>query len=692
MIYLLLAAFLPCYAHVPLSSDTLQSDPVINELEPVEIRAYFVPQPSLRSTVSSVLIDRQRLQAYSRADLLPAFNSVPGVRMEERSPGSYRLSIRGSLLRSPYGVRNVKVYLDDMPFTDAGGNTYLQILDPGLLRGVEILKGPDGSVFGANSGGVVVFRSGPATEINVQGGSYGLLHQQAHYSSTPNDRYEGTWSQSFQHSDGYREHSALRKFTLHTRHRWQYLADQPNEIRFQALFGDLDYQTPGGLTEAQWRDNPRAARPATATLPSAVSQGAGIRNRTWLAGVTHAWPISSALEHVLTLFGSYTDFTNPFITNYEQRFESNAGIRTYFSFRRSLADSEWSYQTQVGLEWQQGDYRIHNFDNEGGHAAAPQAKDRMKPRNGTAFIRMAWEHGEDWLIEGSLSRNNFGYRFQNLHPFMDEDFTPYEGKPAWMPRVAVSHHFRPGMLWRALVSKGFSPPTTAEIRPADMKVNTALKPELGWNYEVGWRYHSPLRSFTVDASLFNYRMQDALVRRSRDNGAEYFINAGRVNQQGLELASSAWIEWQPVKSSQTHSASGRLAWTGSWAWSHFQFDTYQVSGKDYAGNALTGVPRHTLSNSLELTWGQGLRIGVYHQYVSSIPLNDANADWADAYHILQAKVQWNWNGPLRLQFFAGADNLLNQSYSLGYDINAFGGRYYNAAPLRSIYGGIAWSL
>ena len=42
--------------------------------------------------------------------------------MEERSPGSYRLSIRGSLLRSPFGVRNVKLYLDDFIFTDAGGN------------------------------------------------------------------------------------------------------------------------------------------------------------------------------------------------------------------------------------------------------------------------------------------------------------------------------------------------------------------------------------------------------------------------------------------------------------------------------------------------------------------------------------------------------------------------------------------
>ena len=35
--------------------------------------------------------------------ILPAVNIIPGIRMEERSPGSYRLNIRGSSLRAPLG-------------------------------------------------------------------------------------------------------------------------------------------------------------------------------------------------------------------------------------------------------------------------------------------------------------------------------------------------------------------------------------------------------------------------------------------------------------------------------------------------------------------------------------------------------------------------------------------------------------
>src|SRR5690606_18301764 len=81
-------------------------------LEEVTVKAYFVEQPLLRLTASAGVVTDQTLENQSGISMLPAVNTVPGVRMEERSPGSYRLSVRGSLLRSPFGVRNVKVYLD----------------------------------------------------------------------------------------------------------------------------------------------------------------------------------------------------------------------------------------------------------------------------------------------------------------------------------------------------------------------------------------------------------------------------------------------------------------------------------------------------------------------------------------------------------------------------------------------------
>ena len=40
-------------------------------------------------------------------------------------------------------------------------------------------------------------------------------------------------------------------------------------------------------------------------------------------------------------------------------------------------------------------------------------------------------------------------------------------------------------------------------------------------------------------------------------------------------------------------------------------------------------------------------------------------------------------------FFIGGENLFDMRYSLGNDINAAGGRYFNTAPGLNIYVGVA---
>src|SRR5687767_8940317 len=127
----------------------------VNRLDEVVVQGYMSQQSLLKSPASAGILSVNALQKSSQQSLLPVINTIPGIRMEERSPGSYRLSIRGSLLRSPFGVRNVKVYIDELPFTDATGNTYLNLFDVTGLQRVEIMKGPDASIFGANSGGVI---------------------------------------------------------------------------------------------------------------------------------------------------------------------------------------------------------------------------------------------------------------------------------------------------------------------------------------------------------------------------------------------------------------------------------------------------------------------------------------------------------------------------------------------------------
>ncbi|RZL56301.1 MAG: Plug domain-containing protein, partial [Pedobacter sp.] len=138
-------------------------------LDSVVVNAYG--SKTLMATPAAVnKIGLTQLQRYANSNILQAVNATPGVRMEERSPGSYRLNIRGSSVRSPYGVRNVKIYYDGIPFTAPGGNSMLNMLGFYNIAGMEIIKGSGSSLYGAGTGGVVLFDA-PQVRGNVQAGA-----------------------------------------------------------------------------------------------------------------------------------------------------------------------------------------------------------------------------------------------------------------------------------------------------------------------------------------------------------------------------------------------------------------------------------------------------------------------------------------------------------------------------------------
>ncbi len=73
-----------------------------------------------------------------------------------------------------------------------------------------------------------------------------------------------------------------------------------------------------------------------------------------------------------------------------------------------------------------------------------------------------------------------------------------------------------------------------------------------------------------------------------------------------------------------------------------------------------------------------------------MPLNDANTAYAGAYQLVGGRI--GYSAPVKninLTLFTGADNLFNAKYSLGNDINAAGGRYYNAAPTANYFVGLS---
>src|ERR1043166_5989255 len=155
--------------------ETTDSSSTLNEV----IVKTFEQNRKVSSTTATVkIIEFNNGDRYNKTSLVNGFNTVAGVRMEERSPGSYRINIRGSSLRSPFGVRNVKVYWNDLPLTDPGGNTYFNQLAWNNFSSIEVFKGPASSLYGAGTGGLIMIHNLDRWQRGVDAeymtGNYGL--------------------------------------------------------------------------------------------------------------------------------------------------------------------------------------------------------------------------------------------------------------------------------------------------------------------------------------------------------------------------------------------------------------------------------------------------------------------------------------------------------------------------------------
>ena len=165
-------------AHNLYSQQVVDDDTLVSKkIEEVTVRAYGQNRRLTDLAAAVNRIDHDALTRYNNASILNAVNTTAGVRMEERSPGSYRLNVRGSSLRSPFGVRNVKIYYNDIPFTEPGGTTYLNQLGFYNVNSLEVIKGPGSSLYGAGTGGVMLIENEPLTKkrgvsLAYTGGSF----------------------------------------------------------------------------------------------------------------------------------------------------------------------------------------------------------------------------------------------------------------------------------------------------------------------------------------------------------------------------------------------------------------------------------------------------------------------------------------------------------------------------------------
>jgi iron complex outermembrane receptor protein len=138
--------------------------------------------------------------------------------------------------------------------------------------------------------------------------------------------------------------------------------------------------------------------------------------------------------------------------------------------------------------------------------------------------------------------------------------------------------------------------------------------------------------------------------------------------------------WSPVEGLLT-----RVAYT----YTDARFDEYAVEGTEYDGNRIPGVAPHRVEAGVSYEAPRGFFAALDARYASEVPVNDENEDFSPAYTVvdLRAGVEGLRAGGVRVAPFVGIRNLFDEHYNTSVTVNAWGGRYYEPGPGRTLYVG-----
>ena len=677
-----LALLLVLVIPFPSAAQIPEPDTLRYELAEIEIQATRDTETEATAPFSVSVVTRTVSEQASE----PAFSfdriaaGIPGLWVNDRQNYALgeRVSIRGMGWRTAFGVRGIYVLLDDVPLTVPDGQTVMDILDPAMVRQIEVVRGPSSFFWGNAGGGTLFLSTRPASydtalRTRIYGGAFGTYSAQVqgtHREGPRGYHLNASWLQR----DGYRDHSQHQVFRMTGHMNWELPSSR--ELQFSGAFVDApDTRHPGSLSASDLQENRRQS----AALFERASAG-----KTWRqgqAGLTlrSESPIGNWTG---TVYGTARSLHNPL------PFADIEVDRLMAGTRVTLSGSYRFLRWGVGADGviQSDDRRNYSYigDFERGARTIDQQETVL---NGALSTRLATAFRSFNVTAGARVD---AIRFENEDRLLagGEDRSGSRSFTALSPSLGVSWNTRPGLFY-ASVGTSFETPTTTELvnRP-DMTggFNPGIDPERATGLEAGFRGGwSPVR-LRYQIAVFRMDVRDQLISYRTEEGGDrdFYRNAGKTRHDGLEIS----LRWQPLL---------WLELTAGYNLGRFTFRESVSDGEGVTferGNSLPGIPKHRLVSSVTLTPGD-YRISFSSEILDSYYADNANTATNPGYEVFHLELGHDGialTEHLRMAPFLMISNLFDARYNSSVSINANFGRYYEPAPGRAIYAGFSLML
>jgi iron complex outermembrane receptor protein len=689
------------------------------KMDEVSITATRVKRKTQDVPASIKVVGKEEIEESKMLNVKDALMGTAGIQIDSKNSGyDSRVVIRGAGAKARYGIREIMFLLNGVPITDPDGFSKLDLLDPLQIDRIEVVKGPNSTLWGVNAtGGVVhIITKDPMKEsggsARVGYGQYGAADASFYYGDSIGESFVYAVNGSYRRSDNsWREWNEFEAFNI---------TIQPGLIfkdgstwQNYLTFNKSDVQLPGSLNEAEFEDFKDGDEPKSSDTWSKsgrYSQSLFYSTKyTKEAGSFTLKPMFffNKWEHyhpVYAFIGVVDALSIGGDVQIDQKhiFGPVKGTLT-FGVTGRMEDQESEKYKYRDIETENVSIPYPPFsqtvitgvssDKKGDKASEKDSNTRLVG----AFIQESLNIFKDLTVDLGIRYDQIDFdidgHIDSYYSYSSSNYAdcdPSEtdcGQPvenneykiektfkAVSPRTGVSYRIIKPLSIYGSVAKGIQTPTDSE-----MEDNPELDLVTVINYEVGLKGRGKIWDF--DLNVYQADLENEVVTVLNPDNTSDYRNTGKTRKRGVEFSGSLDL-LDP------------LTLGGSFTFNDYKYVDYTELVRDggslvpfdRSGNHTTYAPRYIYSAFMRLKFKSGFKAKIQTDTWGPYYMDAANSEKYDGYSLITSlMLGYEFKN---FTFMLNADNIFDTRYAVeakkASTIDNTGEKSYSVGTPRSI--------
>ncbi|MBL0224849.1 MAG: TonB-dependent receptor [Geobacteraceae bacterium] len=639
-------------------------------------------------------VSREDIKNSRMFGIKEGLTGLAGVQSESKNGGyDSRLIIRGAGLKAQYGVREIMVLLDGVPITDPDGMTRFDFVDTQQVDRIDVVKGPNSTLYGANAaGGVVnILTKSPFEEINSLKFGYGDNNTQIYNLMSTlktGDDTAVSLSATRKSTDGWRQWNKFDSTQVGI--KGAHMLSSKSSLELSLSYTNANIQLPGTLTKAAfesdstqltsepWKHSGRYSKIYSTSMKLESEIGDfKLKPVVYYQNWQHFHPVTGLInDGGAEIYG--TDIQGDWNHSI---FGASGTLTTGIAGQMDTPKgNKYAYRDVITIP----SGRITSTLSDAIGAEASRSDDSISKWG--VYVQESIRPVKSLIIDAGirldqvffdLSSENYlsfdyatgRYRTDRRTTNVNKEYTQVS------PRFGAVYKINDVYSLYGTVSTGFQTPQSSELEK-----NQNLNPVKTLNYETGARARFE-GGHSVDLSLFYMDVKDEVVLSYLVGGETTYNNAGSTTKKGIELSA----KYQVIQG---------LFVGGTYTYSDFRYDKFNepINGSVFNrdGNQLPYVPEHQYNLYAFYKHASGFKAKLDTYSWGDYQVDNANSGKYNGYDFLtNAMVGYedkHWD------ITVDVNNVFDKHYAMEVTKDSIGTERYRPGAPVSFFGKIAYKF